>query len=49
MVRELYIGYYRHFKDLNKDFDEMIYYVHNICEDTETGEIKVFTKHYTVI
>lgn len=42
MIRDLYRGYYRHFKDLNNDFEEMVYYVHNVCEDTESGEIKVF-------
>lgn len=42
MYRELYTGYYKHFKGINNDGCEMVYYVHDICEDTETGEIKVF-------
>ncbi len=42
MVRELYKGYYKHFKELNEYGDELVYYVHDVCMDTETGDIKVF-------
>lgn len=41
MVRELNTGYYKHFKEY-KDGNEMVYYVYDICEDTESGKIKVF-------
>lgn len=42
MVRELYKGFYKHFKEFNSDGEEMVYYVHDVCEDTETGELKVY-------
>ena len=42
MIRELYTGLYKHFKEINSDGEEMVYYVIDVCKDTETDEVKVY-------
>ena len=42
MTRELYTGFYRHFKEINTDDEEMVYYIIDICKDSETNELKVY-------